>query len=626
MFSSRKQKSIFLSSMSAVVGLLALYVFVTLAAAGDLDPSFAGNGVFTDNIAGTHTQGNDVIVQPDGKIVVGGATNSLGNSALRYAIARFNPDGSLDTSFSNDGINYDINIRGIAAGLALYDDGKIAQCGFGPSGFTLFRYSSSGVLDTSFGLASYARLNIFGGATEGCESLAIQPNDKIIAAGWGGSNTDSDVVVARFTISGTLDTSFDSDGHVTLDIVGEDDQASDVLIQPNGKIVIAGNSVNSGVRSALLARFDGDGTLDTTFGVNGVVIPSFGASGPDVFVSIVQLENGQLLVTGSRDDGSQNDIILLRYSADGAIDTTFGTNGVVVTPIGSNYSLASGLAVQSSGKIIVTGSTDSGSNNDVVVIRYLSNGSLDPDFGTGGVMTLDLGFNDEAFAVDIQADGRIVVTGSAENVSNEVELLVARLFGSGNPIAAAGSDQDVVQDTLVMLDGRASTDPDGSSSLFYAWTQTGGTAVSLSDTDVPTPTFTAPQVNGPLTFSLVVTNSLDLVSTPDTVVVTVHQAPSAVAGSDKIVPLGAGVTLDGSSSSDPDGELPLSYQWLQTGGISVTLSDETAVSPTFTAPNYVTDLIFTLTVTDDAGLESLIDEVVVDVRRVIYLPSIISPQ
>ena len=626
MFNSKKQKSVFLSYMSAVVGLFALYVLVTLAAAGDLDPSFADDGVFTDNIAGSHTQGHAVIVQPDGKIVVGGATDSLGNSALRYAIARFNPNGSLDNSFANNGVNYDINIRGIAAGLALQDDGTIVQCGFGPSGFTLFRYSSSGVLDTGFGLASYARLIIGGGAAEGCEGLAIQSDDKIIAAGWGGSNTDSDVVVARYTITGTLDTSFDSDGYVTLDIVGEDDQASDVLIQPNGEIVIAGNSVNGGVRSALLARFDSAGTLDTTFGVNGVVIPTFGASGPDVFESIVQLDNGQLLVTGSRDDGSQNDIILLRYSADGVIDTTFGTNGVVTTPIGSNYSLAYGLAVQDSGKIIVAGSTDAGSNNDIVVIRYLSNGTLDPDFGTGGVTTLDLGHDDESLDVNVQADGRIVVTGITEDGSGNEEMLVARFFGSNLPIADAGLDMDVAQDTMVMLDGSASTDPDGGSSLTYDWTQTGGTAVTLSSSSVPTPTFTTPQTNGPLTFSLVVTNSLDLVSTPDTVVVTVHQAPTAVAGLDQIVPLGTIVTLDGSGSSDPDGELPLSYQWAQAGGPTVTLSDETAVSPTFTAPNNVTDLIFTLTVTDDAGLESLADEVGVDVRRVVYLPFIISSE
>lgn len=530
MFKSKKQKSFFLSGLSAIVGLLALYVLVTLAAAGDLDTSFAGDGIFTDNIAGSHTQGHAVIVQPDGKIVVGGATDSLGNSALRYAIARFNPDGSLDNSFSNDGTNYDINIRGTAAGLALHDDGTIVQCGFGTNGFTLFRYSSSGVLDTGFGLASYARLIIGGGAEEGCEGLAIQPDDKIIAAGWGGNNTDPDVVVARFTITGTLDTSFDSDGYVTLDIVGEEDQASDVLLQPNGKIVIAGNSVNGGVRSALLARFDSAGTLDTTFGVNGVVIPTFGASGPDVFESIVQLDNGQLLVTGSRDDGSQNDIILLRYSADGVLDTTFGTNGVVITPIGSNYSLGNGLAVLNGGSIAVAGLTDSGSNNDVVVIRYLSDGTLDSAFGTGGVMTLDLGNEDEAQDVAFQADGRIVITGIAGDASGNEELLVARFLGSGIPSADAGLDQ--------------------------------------------------------------------------------------------MVPLGAMVTLDGSGSSDPDNELPLSYQWVQTAGPTVTLSDETAVSPTFTAPNNVTDLIFTLTVTDNAGLESTADEVVIEVRRVVYLPYI----
>lgn len=107
---------------------------------------------------------------------------------------------------------------------------------------------------------------------------------------------------------------------------------------------------------------------------------------------------------------------------------------------------------------------------------------------------------------------------------------------------------------------------------------------------------------------------------------TVHQAPIAAAGLDQTVPMSAVVTLDGSGSGDPDGELPLNYRWMQTGGIAVTLADDTAVSPTFTAPDNVADLIFTLTVTDAAGLESPADEIVVAVRHVVYIPAITSTE
>jgi hypothetical protein len=195
------------------------------------------------------------------------------------------------------------------------------------------------------------------------------------------------------------------------------------------------------------------------------------------------------------------------------------------------------------------------------------------------------------------------------------------------PVADAGMDQAVDTAVAVTLNGSGSSDPDGDLPLTYYWTQTGGPAVTLSDPAVVSPTFTSPSDPAVLTFTLSVTDSLGLADpTPDVVVITVNnQAPTAAAGSDQSVDTGATVTLDGSGSSDPDGDLPLSYHWSQTGGPAVALSDPTVVAPTFTAPGIPAVLTFTLAVTDSLGLaDPTLDEVVITVEGYhIYLPLVV---
>ena len=388
-------------------------------AQGDLDAAFGTGGIVITDF-GDSEWVNDLALLPDGKIV------AVGNTSLDFALARYNSDGSLDSSFGTNGkVTTDFfGYEDVSEAVAIQADGKLVVAGTAyhadRSDFALARYDSNGSLDSSFGTNGKVTINFDGDYNHGFD-LVLQPDGKIVVSG-----IDSDdFAVLRFNSNGTLDTSFSGDGKVTTDFGGRMDRAFAIALQTDGKIVAAGQAYSSASDADFaLARYNSDGSPDTGFGTNGMVVTDLGAAN-DIIEELTLQPDGKIVVVGFCNPGSYFNVALARYNEDGTLDAGFGTNGQVTTVFtaeGNNYGLA--VATQSDGKIVVTGN---GSGN-LGLARFLSNGILDNDFGTSGIVVTDLGGSDWNDAMVIQPDGKILAVGGS-NVNGTYDFILARYEG-----------------------------------------------------------------------------------------------------------------------------------------------------------------------------------------------------
>ena len=185
-----------------------------------------------------------------------------------------------------------------------------------------------------------------------------------------------------------------------------------VAIQADGKIVVAGFSENGSNTGFALVRYGTDGTLDASFGSGGIVTTAIG-SGSDRGYDVAIQSDGKIVVAGYSESGSNSDFALVRYGTDGTLDASFGTGGIVTTAIGSNNDYGSSVAIQEDGKIVVAGFSNNASNDDFALVRYGTDGTLDASFGTDGKVRTVITSDDWGTAVAIQTDGKIIVAGSS---------------------------------------------------------------------------------------------------------------------------------------------------------------------------------------------------------------------
>ena len=274
-----------------------------------------------------------------------------------------------------------------------------------------------GALDTSFGAGGKSITNI--GADDYAEAMAVQPDGKLVVAGHAnmGGATGTDFVLVRYQRDGAIDTTFGTAGKVSTDIAGGSDQAFAIALQADGKIVVAGSSdVSPKGKSFALVRYNADGSLDASFGTGGKVVTSFGSQSDTAYAVAVQAD-GRIVAGGHTNTALRGiDFALARYQTNGALDTSFGNNGQVITPVHGLNARDSiyALALQTSGgetKIVAAGG-----EGDFTIVRYNANGSVDAGFGIG--QRLDGAFGSvigAARAVIVTAENKIVVTGHVDH-------------------------------------------------------------------------------------------------------------------------------------------------------------------------------------------------------------------
>ncbi|MGH8573797.1 MAG: delta-60 repeat domain-containing protein, partial [Gammaproteobacteria bacterium] len=380
-----------------------------------------------------------LVVQPDGKLVAAGDSSSFtnGNFEIDFALARYNPDGSLDRSFGGDGrVCPNFGVQSAATALVLQPDGKLVAAGSAAESFLittpgavpasdvlLARFNPNGSLDASFGAGGIVQTDF--GRGEIATALVLQPDGKLVTVAvrlsGPSNNIVSDLILARHHPDGSLDASFGAGGFVVESgIFG-----SALVLQPDGKLVAAGGGAfRSGDQ---LFRFNPDGTLDTSFGDGGRVGPNFG--GGSRFGALVLQPDGKLVAAG-------ND--LARFNPDSSLDTSFGAGGVVRT--GSDT--AEALVLQPDGKLVAAGGRLSIQGSllvfDLLLARYHPDGSLDASFGAGGLVMETRGGFGFGAALVLQPDGRLVAADGRQLFRFNPDGTLDTSFGDGGRVGPLG--------------------------------------------------------------------------------------------------------------------------------------------------------------------------------------------
>lgn len=432
--------------------LFALWILVgapmtpatALAAPGDLDPTFGIGGKVSTPLGSGYSQANALIRQPDGRLVAAGRASTGDKSTL--ALVRYTADGRLDPTFGSGGmVTTPLSSSDARAyALVLQPDGKLVAAGTTATHgqLVLLRYATDGQPDATFG--SGGRATAPGSAGDATAyALVRQPDGKLVAAGSTLVQGKYHFALVRYTPNGHLDHTFGTGGQVTT-LVGGADQINALVIQPDGKLVAAGNVTEGGGRSDfVLVRYGPDGRLDQTFGAHGKATTQVSVGFAAANALVLQ-PDGNLVAAGYTDPDGH--FVLVRYTSNGRLDPTFGMNGI--SEVGSAGAV-NALVRQPDGKLVAAGDAPRSNRElseggfpktDFVLVRYTSDGRLDPTFGTGGrVSTTLAGSSGTAYALIVQPDGKLVAAGSALESGKSDFALVRYVGGDGPDVPSASS-------------------------------------------------------------------------------------------------------------------------------------------------------------------------------------------
>jgi uncharacterized delta-60 repeat protein len=467
--------------LSALIFLTA-DVSVAIAAPGDLDPTFGSGGLVAISGYGTPTRAGGMTLQGDGKIVTVGETVSED-----WAISRFNSDGTPDTSFSGDGVqSLDMGGSDSAADVAVQPDGKLVVVGWatvaGRDVFGVARFEANGDLDSSFSDDGLQTTD-FAGSGASATAVALQSDGRIVVVG----TANGDYALARYNIDGSLDWTFGNVGTKTTNLGFEEQGATAVAVQPDGKLVVTGlaaNITNEEPDDFLVLRYTADGALDPGFSGDGVQITTWDDDSDALDVALQP--DGKIMVIGDAYSNVSGgfDFGVARYLPDGTPDSSFSDDGQTLVDFGDDNDFPTALALQPDGKIVVVGGTlATGIGHAFALARLNLDGSLDADFGDDGKVTTVFDAGDaHAYGVAIQADTQIVAAGDLiPTVSGPDQLAMARYEGGGSlpaPQPPSNSQPPVISGTPTVgstLSASTGTwSGDEPISFSYQWLQDGG--------------------------------------------------------------------------------------------------------------------------------------------------------
>ena len=399
------------------------------AQAGSFDTTFDTDGKTTYCFAfGVTNIGIDGGIQSSGKII----TYNNSAAAVTARLIRWNTNGSLDTSF---GINGFVNFTSTSPfynnqtyytySMVIQPDDKIIIMGtqqgnLYSNAYWVVRLLPDGALDTSFNGTGYLDL-LFGSQQDRGTCIALQPDGKILVGGTSG-NTAQYFTMARLNTNGSLDTTFGTAGKVQTPFAGDESFAQSIAVQTDAKILLGGYTVNiPHAKDFALIRYNANGSIDTGFGTNGKVVTTI-SDNSDLITSLIAQPDGKIIAGGFSSSENNPWMCMVRYLANGAVDTTFGVNGIVIN--NDDNSRNCSIARQVDGKIVMGGCYD---GSFFLVIRYTTNGTKDTTFGTNGVVNPSIGAYGYASKVLIQPDNKIVACGVTADAGGQACPTAIRL-------------------------------------------------------------------------------------------------------------------------------------------------------------------------------------------------------
>lgn len=441
-----------------------------------MDPTFGGGtGIVTTPFGVGGSSAQDILLQKNGKFVVVGNSNSAASGGTTYALARYNPDGSLDPDFGTGGkvtSSFSPFYADTPVSSAMQTDGKIIVAGTynlsaltNYSGMRLARYNTDGTLDPTFnltGTTTQSRPNSYDSA----QAVAVLPNGKI----WvlektyteppGGQQREYGYMLLRYTSEGILDTSFNGTGMLTLVVAlnSPTERFDKMAIQGDGKIVFTGYfPIPGSPVIKQLKRYHPNGSVDLSFGTAGLA-----DNGINQSAECILIQGDGKIVIGVN---SNKQTFLSRFLPNGSLDLTFNGTGTQTIPLipaipPNGFFSVNSLAVQSDGRIVAKGVSGEGGGsaapNWTSVARCNADGSLDTTFDSDGQVWLNFP-NGYGSGIVVQTDGKIVLGGYVGG------------GGGGTPPTL----------TVARLQGDPDTDRDGLSDSYETGT---GNYVSATDT------------------------------------------------------------------------------------------------------------------------------------------------